>query len=224
MISRLISILLLSCPFFGWAQSADALLWNSVSIDSKLTKDFNAELDLQFRFDDNMSRLASYFGQLAIDYELTKHLKITPGYRLSNARKFDNYFKKQRLYVDLNYDEKIVKRLNAKFRIRTQHDFNRLRIINENTLPDRRTLVRFRYGLQYKYKDWRPSLSNEWFFNTNSRTFDGYRVNLGLKYKISKRHGLKFEYTFQSELLHPFVNEHIYQISYRYNLKGKLFD
>jgi hypothetical protein len=46
----------------------------------------------------------------------------------------------------------------------------------------------------------------------------------GTSYKISKRHQLKIEYTFQKALQGIPQTEHIYQISYTYKLKGKFID
>ncbi len=206
------------------SQSADALLWTSIAGEAKITKDFNSELDFQFRFDDNFSLLESMLGQFFVEYEADKNLDIGVGYRLSNKRKNDNYFFRNRLFADINYDLKLAKKLDAEFRLRTQHDFDRFNVINDDILPTKRTVLRLRYGLQYKYKKWRPSVSNEWFFNSNSRLFYTYRINVGSSYKLSKRHNIKLEYTFQTQTFTPILNEHIYQIGYKYNIKGKLIN
>lgn len=206
------------------AQYSDALLWTSTSAKTRITKDFNAELDFQMRFDNNISQVSSLFIQAIIDYEINKDAKLAFGYRGSNDRNVYNFETLNRLFLDLSYNPSITKDLNAVFRIRTQYEFNRLQIVEHYIYPEKETTIRFRYGFKYDLKKWKPGITNEWFLDPVSASFYAYRVNIGLSYKVSKRHALKCEYTFQTGTESPTLTKHIYKIAYRYSLKGKLIN
>ncbi|MFK8045731.1 MAG: DUF2490 domain-containing protein [Crocinitomicaceae bacterium] len=220
----LISILLVLSAYSTICQTEDALLWTSAAVDGKINKDFNFELNTQFRFDDNMSRLSSAFFQSAIDYEIGKLLKLAVGYRFSNKRRNENYSLNNRLFSDLNFDYEIFDDFDLEIRLRAQHDFDRFNSINNYIFPSKRSLIRIRYGLEYSMNDWKPSISHELFFNINERSFSRYRLNLALGYKISKRHSVKIGYTFQQKQADMILNEHIYKFGYSYTVKGKLID
>lgn len=207
----------------AFTQNADALLWTSASLEGKINKDFNFELNTQFRFDDNMSRLASSLWQMSVDYELGKLFKIAGGYRLSNNLNKVNYGIKHRLYSDIKFDYELFKNFELELRGRFQYDFDRLSEVNDYVIPQKKMLLRFRYGFEYDFNDWKPSVSNEFFYNFDDAALTAYRLNVGLGYKISKRHQIKLEYTFQSPINEILYLEHIYQIGYVYDLKGKLF-
>lgn len=224
MIRKLILLLFIISASNVHAQNEDALFWSSASFEGRISKNFNFEINAQLRFDDNMSQLASSLGQATIDYEWGKFIKISAGYRLSNSRGEYNYTLKHRFYSDLDFDYEIINNLDFEFRFRTQYSFDRLTALNEYILPESRTMFRFKYGFQYKVGDWKPSISNELFLNTQERLLTAYRINIGSSYKISKRHSLKLEYTFQKEIGGTRYIEHIYQIGYSYSLKGKLLD
>ncbi|MDX1348791.1 MAG: DUF2490 domain-containing protein [Putridiphycobacter sp.] len=210
--------------FLVQAQNEDALLWTSASIEGKINSDFNFELNTQFRFADNMSRLTSSFIQGTIDYEVGKLAKIALGYRLSNDLKTVNYAIDQRLFSDIKFKYELLSKLDIDMRMRFQHDFDRLSPLNDYILPQKRTLIRFRYGFDYSWKDCKPSISHELFYNVNDANLSRYRIIAGTSYKISKRHHLKFEYTLQKSLQGVPFQEHIYQIGYTYKLKGKFID
>lgn len=222
MIKRLTTLFLLSSVFCLYSQNQDALLWTSASIKGKLSKDFNFELNTQLRFSDNMSQIAKSIVEGSVDYELGNRFKITAGYRLSNSREKYNFVLKNRIYSDFDFDYKIIKKLDLEVRLRAQYVFSRLQPLNEYILPDDKTLLRLKYGFQYKIDDWKPSISHELFFDPNEKLLATYRLNCGISYKINKRHALKVEYTFQKDLSNIIYREYIYQLGYTYNLKGKL--
>lgn len=222
MIKLLTLIIIASIQYISIGQYSDALLWTSTSAKARVTKNLNVELDFQFRFNDNISQLSSLFIQPVIKYEIGKNTKIALGYRGSNNRNTYNFETKNRLFLDLGYSQSIIKKLNGCFRVRTQYEFNRLQTFEPYIYPEKETTVRFRYGVKYGFKKWKPSLSNEWFLDPISASFYAYRINIGLGYKISKRHSLKCEYTLQTGISYPTLTKYIYKIAYTYNLKGKL--
>jgi len=224
MTKYILSIAVTIFSYLSNAQNDDALLWNSLAIEGKLNKDFNYEINSQFRFDDNMSRLSSAFLQSTLDYEIGKLFKLAVGYRLSNRRDNANYSLRNRLFTDLNFDYELLDDFDIEIRLRAQHDFDRLNAINEYILPSKRSLVRIKYGIEYRINKWKPSVSHEIFFNTNERAYSRYRINLALAYKLSKRHRVKIGYTFQQKQAGNVGNDHIYKIGYSYRMKGKLLD
>lgn len=210
--------------FFSVGQYSDALLWTSTSIKSRITKDLNAELDFQMRFKDNVSEISSLFIQTIIDYELGKNAELAVGYRGSYNQGDYNFETLNRVFIDLNYDQSVLKKLDVTLRLRSQHEFNRLRNIGQFIEPEKETAFRIRYGIKYNLKKWKPSIFNEWFFNPALASFYAYRLNFGLGYKISKRHSIKGGYTIQNGTDSPSITKHIYKIGYSYNLKGRLIN
>lgn len=222
MIKKLGLFIFCGCTLFSLGQNDDALLWTSTAIKGKINSDFNYEFDLQFRFDENMTNLSSAFLQGTVDYEVGKLVKIAVGYRLSNRDEADNYVLKNRLFTDIDFDYEVVNDLDFEVRLRAQHDYDRLSPLNDFIVPDARTLLRFKYGLQYAYKDWKPSISNEYFYHTTARSIMRYRINFGLGYKLTKRHNLKVGYTFQKNLSAIQTTDHIYKIGYTYDIPGRI--
>ncbi|MBK6640071.1 MAG: DUF2490 domain-containing protein [Bacteroidetes bacterium] len=102
--------LLLFGSTFSVAQVNDAGLWTSINLEKKITKEIAVDLSQEFRFNENISELGSFFTEISAQYKLHKNLSIGAGYRFINKRELDDsYEKRHRMLFDLNTKEKISK-------------------------------------------------------------------------------------------------------------------
>ncbi|MBL0072094.1 MAG: DUF2490 domain-containing protein [Bacteroidetes bacterium] len=96
--------------FFSVAQVNDAGLWTSINLEKKITKKIAVDLSQEFRFNENISELGSFFTEISAQYKLHKNLSIGAGYRFINKRELDDsYEKRHRMLFDLNAKEKFWK-------------------------------------------------------------------------------------------------------------------
>tara|TARA_B100000809_G_C15029036_1_gene491224 strand:- start:247 stop:972 length:726 start_codon:yes stop_codon:yes gene_type:complete len=182
----------------GTTLTRDLESWLSVGGQKKyLDKKLTAEADLQFRLDNNSSRLAQYFVTLNGDYEIAKNFKLGLGYRFVRDRKGDFGFKTEhRINIDASYSKKI-NRLKVGSRLRFQKKTNGL----HSDYPT--TKYRLRLKFNYNIPKWKfdPFLSTELYYSKENLSYnyvDGatdenpvsgfqkYRIQLGTSRKLGK--------------------------------------
>ncbi len=226
-----LSIFLVIFSFQGISQIHDAELWTAASVKSKLIKKLSADFMIQSRFYQNVSTFKTGFVQLSADYDLRSGLAVGFNYRLANKNRISHYEMVNRLCLNLFYQYKI-KDLGLRFKVRGryQREFDRIQAVNDYILPDFESVFRLKLRIDYKnknFKDLRPFINTEIFSDISELDFTdvtAYRLSAGLNYAISKRHGIKARYIYESNFTDiPRIN-HIYSISYQYSLKGKLFN
>ncbi|WP_075602446.1 DUF2490 domain-containing protein [Saccharicrinis aurantiacus] len=139
----------------------DLEMWTSVAVQKKV---FNNKLSLnlnqQFRFDENSSRLYEYFTRIKADYEIFNNLYLGAGYRFIKTGNSDKGFSTEyRFNTDITYKQKID-RIRLSYRLRYQ---NRTNAKNKD-LSNKK--YRFRLKLDYNIKNWKydPFFASEIFY------------------------------------------------------------
>lgn len=231
MIKHILGLALILVIHNGHGQIQDAELWTGIGIKAKVVKKLSADLMVQTRFNQNASQLKTGFVQLATDYEVLPDLDLGVSYRWSERNRLSHFETANRVCLNLAYQYKL-KDLGLRFKLRGryQYVFDRLMAVNDYILPEDKTVYRLKLALSYKnkaLKGLRPFINSEVFYNTDLELptpLIAYRLSGGLDYKMSKRHSLRARYIYEkNQGLVPQVN-HIYGLTYQYNLKGKLFN
>ncbi len=182
----------------GTTLTRDLESWLSVGGQKKyLDKKLTASANLQFRQDENSSRIAQYFLNIGGDYEIYKNLKFGLGYRFVRDRKGSFGFKTEhRFNIDAKYSKKF-NRLKVASRLRFQKKSNGL--YSEYPTTKYRLRLKFKYNIpKWKYD---PFFSTELYYAKENFSFDyvedvteenevtgfqKYRLQLGTSRKIGK--------------------------------------
>ncbi|MBK7970000.1 MAG: DUF2490 domain-containing protein [Bacteroidetes bacterium] len=90
----------------------------------------------EFRFNENISELGSFFTEISAQYKLHKNLSIGAGYRFINKRELDDsYEKRHRMLFDLNAREKFWK-IAISARARFQSQYSGINTSENGKIPD----------------------------------------------------------------------------------------
>lgn len=219
-------------PLFSSAQK-DFGAWIGTDVRMPINKKIAIGLQLESRFKDNISSVDQSFLSPYMKYDLFKHIDLELSYRLSNnpTSGFFGSDNSHRITFDLGFKEllkafKIIKSKNLNFdaRIRYTHSTSTGDLNND--------YLRTRFKLDYNVSGFKlkPYVSTEFFFHFNDQLtysaievtsrnrFNKYRLNLGMEYKIGKRHELNLYYMIQPTIESPNTS-FIIGLGYQYSLK-----
>ncbi|MGL4631223.1 MAG: DUF2490 domain-containing protein [Leadbetterella sp.] len=191
-------------------------LWSSVGVSKGIGKKFDAGVQFQTRFVEDISYLRTYFLDATVNYEIIKNLDFTVGYRYFNRRKnIDKDFKnRQRYYADLSHGFKFEK-FKISNRIRYQHQF----VDDAEELVFDASYLRYKLQAAYNTKSrFTPYVSGDLFYNLKEG-FDQIRPKAGVDIKVTKIHridiGFQTDISFDgSQVVNPVIN-----IGYKAKLK-----
>ena len=106
-----IILLLLTFTFNQlYAQNEGLALWNSISVEKKITKKLSVSLSGQARIVENISYAQTYLGEVGLSYKFLKNFEISGNYRYTERRKNENiktFKSRHRFYADLSYEQKL---------------------------------------------------------------------------------------------------------------------
>jgi len=200
LIRSLIILILVSFSFAVQCQTDDAGLWVGFSLDLDLKKKFHAGLDLQSRWNENISEAKTNFIQPWVSKDWTKNFSTSFSYRLSSRRNLDNFYEgRDRANLDLKYKTKL-KDLKLQYRLRVQRQlgvFDSERGLNAKI--GHRHRLKFGYGVSKKVN---VSVLGESFFSadkTGLQTLTDLRFKTSARYKVKKRNYLNLNYIIQRE-------------------------
>ncbi|ANW96568.1 hypothetical protein AXE80_09880 [Wenyingzhuangia fucanilytica] len=220
----LIGILLLSVSTYGQDTivTRDLETWSSINLKYKINKKWAVTLEGQLRLENNSSEVSQYFGQLDLEYSLTKRFELTGALRYiknnDNTGKIQGYEDHFRYHIDGTYKQKI-NQVDLKYRVRYQNR-NELKIDDEF-----KQIVRFKVDAVYNIKKWKldPELSGELFRSVGSASenqLESYRITLGTTFKVHKSAKMKLFYRFDKELNVTYPRAvNIIGVKYTYSLK-----
>lgn len=214
----------------AFTQQIDAELWLGVAIKADLSKKLSLKYETQTRFNQNATRLKTYYNELSIDYELIKNLEIGTTYRYSRRNRDTYYLGDNRICFNLEYEKKITEiGFKLKTRARYQYSFDRLSVINNLIFPETENMFRLKLQLDYKndaFKRLLPSVGYELFKSFNPTKMQGlsaYRLYAGLDLDLPDRHEISLKYIYEKDFGTIQQVNHIYMIQYGYRLSSKLF-
>lgn len=179
------------------AQEQDFATDLTVGVKKGLTKRLDVDVAGGVRFSNNSSELdrLSAEGGFSV-VAIKKWLDFDAGYVFIadwNGADKQYYTYRHRYNLGLDLYHKLSKRLNADLRVKWQSTY---RVETDKTYKyNPKDFLRLKLGADYKIKKTPlyPYVSAEGFFSTNNPDGDNLvdmRYNLGVKYHISKHHGL----------------------------------
>ncbi len=184
------------------AQQNDFGIWGSINVSHKITRNFSATVEEQFRFNRNASAVAQYFTDAGVEYSITKKLKVALCYRFTNSNKYTYYSKRHRLYADLSYKIKFSP-FQFLLRTRLQEQQQDIYSSEHGYIPSwySRNKLTAKLDLNKKYS---PYLGVEMFYvlsspNDDGKYIDKWRYAAGIDYEFNRAHGIDLYYMIQQD-------------------------
>lgn len=164
-------------------------IWAGASANKEVVDGLKVDADLQFRTDDNSTRLNKYFIDLGVKYKVNKYFRVGTSWRPRMVNGKSGFVFQNRLYLDLTGKLKLNDvSLYVRNRIQTTSNRN-----SENPSYNRIRLkakVKIDKGLKVFVQD-------EFFFHLNGVGVSNYKKNrfgFGLEYAVNKAISLSVKY------------------------------
>ena len=219
-------------PMFSSAQN-DFAAWTGIDLRVPVNKKLETGLQIEGRFDNNMSEVQQTFLSPYLKYEIHKKIGAGVAYRFSNRPEsgFFGPVNKHRIGLDLSFKDlfKIKTPLgNSKFDIRLRYTHR----TNEGELNSDYFRTRFKLDLDVKKFNLKPFVATEFFFHFNDQLtytsstvssvhrFNKYRIIVGTDYQIKKRHELSLVYIIEP-VIESTERNFILSLGYKYEMKLK---
>lgn len=203
----------------------DAVGWFSVSLEQKVVKNITARVFSRARFDDNISRLKSYYVDCGLFYNFNYKTSISLNYVYAPSKVKDDYFRTyHQYYISLNtryYYGKYIFLSNRVIVQQTSHKF----IVENGYKPYSRTDLRDKITINWKpIQGYRFYIGNEIMIPISSTPVEirRNRVYAGVNKKIAKRLSADVYFVLQSSFHNKRKkdnNDYVYgfTINYRFN-------
>ena len=176
----------------AYSQENDFQAWYIISINKKFDKKTNLSFKTGLRLRENATLYSKRFFDLKYKREFSKHVSLASGYRYNtiwNQKFIINNL--HRFYFDINYKNKIIKRLNYSIRSRCQFQAKDYKY---------KLLIRQKFSIKYNIKKTKlaPELATEYFLNAHVGV-KKLRSTFTLSYPISKKIDVNLSYRIQQE-------------------------
>ncbi len=184
------------------AQVNDAGMWLSLNAEKKITPALSFNLSEEFRFNENLLELGSFFTDAGVSYKISKMFRISANYRFSNKRRIDDsYSKRHRYYVDLVI-RKNFNPLVFSFRTRYQSQYSDMFSSSDGLISSSyiREKLQIKFDLNKKYS---PYVYSELYYSLNNpkgNRIDNMRYAAGIEYSINRMHSIDLFYLIQNEM------------------------
>lgn len=201
---------------FNVTAQKDTGLWAGLSLKKNITKKVIIYVNGQSRFDNDISYLKTYFGELGVGYKLNKKFNVSLYYRyIESKKKESKEFKtRNRFYGDFSFDQKIIKKLSFQNRIRYQHQFKD----NDDGISEfNSSYIRNKIGIEYNAKfKLTPVISADFFYNIQDKTLDQIRPKVSCGYKINKNNAVSLGVFKNIDLIDNEVSGTVIQFNYNF--------
>ena len=200
-------ILLMANKGFTQVVYPDFGMWNTLSIEKKLSKIISVSIDEEFRLRENLSKINLFYTNLGLNYKFSKKLKASFIYRITQkAVDGRGYDIKHRIMLDVIYKEKLSKKFVFQFRQRAQFENNNIYSSRDGRYIE--SFLRSKFEIGYNYtKDIKAYFSEELRFQLhdprNPESDYGlhrFRHCLGIDYSISNSSTVGVYYLVQNEI------------------------
>ncbi len=185
----------------SFSQVQDANLWMNVSVEKKIIQSLSISLNQEFRMNENITELGTFFTEIGATYKINKYFRISANYRFINKRRLDDsYSKRHRYFFDLTIRKKFSPVILS-FRTRFQSQYTDVFSSEDGKIP----ACYSRNKLTIKYDDGnnlKPYFYAE-LFSPLKHPFDVFidnaRFSAGLEYEINRMNTIDVFYIFQKE-------------------------
>jgi hypothetical protein len=198
-------------------QVNDAGLWTNITIKKKITKNFDASVTEELRFNENITELGTIYTDIGAEYEILNGFKAGAFYRFVCKRRLDDsYSKAHRYYFDLSYGY-AIKRFEIGYRIRFQSQYKDYNSSPEGHVPEYYIRQKIHFAVNTKTR-FDPYLDAEIWYHLYSpwSDFDNIRISAGIVTRITKHHFIDTGFIYQQEfnVKHP-VTDYIIYLGYK---------
>jgi len=206
--------------FLLFANQAEAqsnqFVWMRTSLRYKPIKPITLEATQHFRFAVTPNQIDSLNPELTLKYAPLKWFNLGIGYRYIYERtKNDDLEPAHRYHIQTAVDRNFgPTELSYRLRYQEKHEEDEYHYSSS---------IRSKLSIELDTdKDYTPFLLTE-FFNDPRNEFyrSKYRIGVGSKIKIDKRHRLSVRYLYQKNADDGAIPEHILDLEYQYRLKKK---
>ncbi|MFH0864855.1 MAG: DUF2490 domain-containing protein [Bacteroidota bacterium] len=194
-------LLLVLFPASSSSQVNDASLWLSLNAEKKITQALSATLSQEFRMNENIGELGTFFTDAGIAYKINTILKVSANYRFTNKRRLDDsYSKRHRYYIDIAIRKKF-KPFAPSFRTRFQSQYTDVNCSPDGKIPDyySRNKLTLKFDFDKKYAPYLYTELYSPFFSGKGFYIDNARYCAGIEYQLNRMHGFDFFYMIQQE-------------------------
>lgn len=207
------------------AQRRDVGVWTSVSVEKAwLDGDLKLSGSMNMRMNENVTSVRSYFPEIGLQVKFWKLFRFGTEYRFNMGKAdFGGYTPKHRIATFLTL-KKNLNPLDASIRLQYQYGTDaRIRKPFFQPISDHTFRIKVKIGYD-NWKKIKPYISNEVFYDLGNhdlgRRFNKYRLNVGIDFKLAKRHYLKLAYIYNLEInvTNPW-REHVASVGYTYEFK-----
>jgi len=209
---RVILLLFSIASVSAQAQTTDNQLWTAFQTETELTKHLTLGLSLEARFDQDVTRLRTVFGQVEFDWKFNKYLSASVSYRYG-GRKYDDelseFTKAHRVSAYVTGKYKFKKFSIGGLNVNSFTISNRAGYFNQYLVdpPEDKVTPQkyFRNKSQLKY-DITKKLSTfayfEFFyrFSGDVQEVDENRYAGGFEYDFNKKNSVKLMYMYLTEV------------------------
>ena len=202
-----------------YCQESDFGLWYEVNAEKSFSKKFDVQGTVMVRTFDNGSTLDQVFAEIGSSYSLNKYVGFALSYRIGNYLEDDDlYHIRNKWFGDIKGSLPLS---NFVFSARVRLQIMARTYFEDAAAEKAEYDGRLKLKLIYKIPDFpvNPYLSFETFspiFRNEGRLIDKSRSTIGLEYKITKKHIVETEYTYQRDTYPHLSVLHIITLSYTF--------
>lgn len=185
----LIIFLFIPTAYIAQFGNQDFGIWGGFSTGKEVADGLKISADIQFRTDDNSTRLNQYFLDLGAKYKVNKYFRVGISWRPRMMNDLDGFDFQNRLYLDLT----------GKFKMDYISLYLRSRIqTTSNRNSENPNYERIRLKAKFKIdKGLKLFIQDEFFFHINGTGTSAYKKNrfgFGLEYDVTNDLGVSLKY------------------------------
>jgi hypothetical protein len=171
--------------------NGDWQYWNRESVEGNISKDLKANIDVEFRFGDDMSELYHQYSELGLSYRLCEWFDLGLNYRQVYEKKGETWGQENRPHINATFkwgwwNLKFEDRGRLEYRIREGKD-DIFRYRNKLTLKLPKVS---RFKIQ-------PYLAEEPFYDFDAQEVNKNRLYTGAGFAVIKNLKADFYYMFE---------------------------
>ena len=177
-------LILLFIPLAVRGQDGTGLR-TGITAKKDISARWKAEVQLQTRFNSNISFLQTYLAEAGVSYEIIKGMEASAFYRYAYRRKNTekDFKERHRFYADLSYGRKIHK-VKLEYRLRYQHQY---KDNDSGEAEFDESYLRNKLEAKYAGKGkFRPYVSADLFYRVGSG-IDQVRPKAGVDFRFNKK-------------------------------------
>ena len=203
-------IILIGSTYACYSQSNDAELWENISLEKQLSRNYKFHFNHEGRIGNNISQFHYAYGDFGLTRELTKHFKATVDYVLvwklvTVNNRYERQSWRHQWYFAGMYKDKLFKRFELEIREMYQQQFQDVYSSDAGRYADEylRSKISIMYLFhKYPFYRFKPYIASESYYHMSNNDkygpeFDRIRYFEGVFYNFNKKSALELYYLFE---------------------------